>query len=440
VPEGTCGPSEPQHLVLTADADAHVDASDPGTNFGSASQLYVDLSPAVLRTLLRFNVPTLTAELQTATLRLFATNPTPNGPKVYLTGLDWTEDGVTWDSQPSPIGIAVADVGTVSTGWIEVDVTGSVSGSGEIAFLLLPDSTDGADFDSREGTHAPELVVVTGTESDPDLCPNDPDKTEPGRCGCNVPESDCAGLAVACALNPYAAVDWSTWRQYRANFHTHTTRSDGQQEPHEVIDEYHDAGYSILAITDHNRITWPWTDYGRDPAALDMLAVRGDEYSSTNHVNAFHDFTTGRAGLEDGLPHIEANGGLAQINHPGRYSSPSDWDWYTYLYRTYPSCVGMEVINQSDRYSSDRRLWDNINESLFDSDRMLVWGYANDDKHSKRHLKAKSPARPTSATSPGGQVTLWCRASMISRSTTRPRLSRSPRAATIPLIGSGQGP
>jgi hypothetical protein len=48
--------------------------------------------------------------------------------------------------------------------------------------------------------------------------------------------------------NPYAEVDWANHQRYKANFHTHTTRSDGRMNPQTVVDKYHALGYEILAI------------------------------------------------------------------------------------------------------------------------------------------------------------------------------------------------
>ena len=189
------------------------------------------------------------------------------------------------------------------------------------------------------------------------------------------------GSSVSCTLNPYIEVDWSTWNQYKANYHTHTTEGGGSDSPSEVIDQYYYAGYAILAITDHNTITWPWTSYGRNPEDLNMLAVRGDEYSNSHHINALYDFSVSSSFLENGIPHIQSSGGLCQINHPGRYSLPSNWGWYIPWLQDYPACVVLEVVNQADRYPLDRQLWDNINERLFAADGKLVWGTANDDKH-----------------------------------------------------------
>jgi hypothetical protein len=117
-----------------------------------------------------------------------------------------------------------------------------------------------------------------------------------------------------------------------------------------------------------------------------MLAVRGNEYSNSHHMNAMINFTSNSNNLENGIPHVQANGGLVQINHPGRYNSPSNWSWYIPWFRDYSSCVTLEVFNQGDRYPSDRQLWDNINENYFDQEGKLVWGTSNDDKHTTSHL------------------------------------------------------
>lgn len=222
----------------------------------------------------------------------------------------------------------------------------------------------------------------------PDQCPEDPNKTEPGECGCGIPEGTCNEIPNRVTLNPYAYVDWANWQQYKANYHTHTKRSDGNFSPAEVIDAYHAAGYKILSITDHDRVTWPWTDYNRDPATLDMLAVRGDEFSQRHHVNGFFDFTVVRADHTDAIQNIQSiqnNGGtaLCHFNHPLRYNSAEAWDWYIPFFKENPACVGIETIN---RTTHAHKLWDNINENLFADNGQMVWGYANDDMHNRNEL------------------------------------------------------
>lgn len=185
-------------------------------------------------------------------------------------------------------------------------------------------------------------------------------------------------------LNPYDAVGWETWGQYKANFHTHTTNSDGADSPAITIEQYHSKEYDVLAITDHDYTTWPWTDYGMDPSLLGMLAVKGEEYSQSHHVNAFYNFTETSVDMAIGIPHVHEQGGLSQINHPGRYAYSNE----TYLnyYEQFTSCIWLEVFNQGDRYPDDRKRWDQINETLFYEHGRFVWGTSNDDKHATTDL------------------------------------------------------
>ncbi|MDX1693606.1 MAG: DNRLRE domain-containing protein [Ketobacteraceae bacterium] len=163
--DGTGGGSggDPQNLTLTPSADAYVDNSAGSQNFGFDSTLLVDQAPDELHTYMRFSVPALTGTVQSATLRLYGTNPSPNGPKIYITGNTWSEGGITWNNKPAPSDTPVADIqGSTSTGWLDIDVTSAVTSQGNLSFVLIPDDIDGYDFDSREGANPPELVVVTG--------------------------------------------------------------------------------------------------------------------------------------------------------------------------------------------------------------------------------------------------------------------------------------
>ncbi len=61
-------------------------------------------------------------------------------------------------------------------------------------------------------------------------------------------------------------------KQYRANLHAHTRLSDGHSTPEELKNEYKKAGYSILAITDH--------EFPRNHSSLtdpDFLMITGYE-------------------------------------------------------------------------------------------------------------------------------------------------------------------
>jgi hypothetical protein len=260
--------------------------------------------------------------------------------------------------------------------------------AGTVSFSDLPTGIYQAQlFSNDEYCHIgrPINFTITAGATGQDLCPNDPDKTTPGTCGCGIPEDTCnnPSSSTRVTLNPYETVNWNSWDHYKANFHTHTTRSDGDHSPAEVIDDYHGANYKILAITDHDTITWPWTNFGRDPNRLGMLAVRGDEFSRSHHVNGFFSFAVDRANHSDGIANVQRQGGLCHFNHPLRYNSEDEWDWYLPWYEEYPACVGIEAIN---RRTHAHELWDNINERFFANRQKLVWGYANDDMHDRSEL------------------------------------------------------
>ncbi len=197
--------------------------------------------------------------------------------------------------------------------------------------------------------------------------------------------------------NPYNDIDWATIGRYKANFHTHTKRSDGKLDPATVIDAYHDNNYAILAITDHNRSTWPWTDDDRDPEKLGMLAVQGNEFSSGHHRNALFSAIAGDPG-GDVLTTVRtaiADGALVQINHPGRYTkSPKGKgkgkgkgttpQWYVDLFAKDRAIFALEVFNQGDRYPHDRELWDDI--LTLSMPARPIWGTSNDDMHRRKHM------------------------------------------------------
>ena len=220
--------------------------------------------------------------------------------------------------------------------------------------------------------------------------------------------------------NPYEGIDWNSVALYDANFHTHTRLSDGVLDPHQAIDRYHELGYHILALTDHDShhdvdahgneawpyALYPWTEIAtifesikdqvsriwnqtwqqaanepwqnRDPDSLNMIAVQGSEISRTHDIGSFfNDYAGGTSSEETAFEEIKARDGLSIFCHPGRYNY--DVQWYVNFYEEYDHLIGMEVYNQRDRYPQDRALWDEVLYQLM-PDRP-VWGFANDDMH-----------------------------------------------------------
>lgn len=197
-------------------------------------------------------------------------------------------------------------------------------------------------------------------------------------------------------FNPYEEVDWEA-KHRKGNFHAHTTESDGSQAPGEVIDGYHSHDYNVLALTDHNHVTWPWGEYGQNPDQLNMVPIPGNELSRHDHnlslfttyPSPLREASTDR--LQTSIQEVAETGGVNVLAHPGRYWEPGDdrvpddaLEKYAGLFNRYDTLVGMEVHNQTDRYPWDRRLWDALLEELMPN--RPVWGFANDDSHGEHHI------------------------------------------------------
>lgn len=213
-------------------------------------------------------------------------------------------------------------------------------------------------------------------------------------------------------VNPYKDIDWESTGRYKANFHTHTSQSfDTNFTTTQVVDKYQAAGYSILALTDHDANPYPWTMFdlynataeGRDPQDMGMLAIPGCELSKDSRnnwsestggeFNHHTDLFTGRHGqefmsLRESYAYTQALGGLQIINHPGQYWNLSQEysagqknspEWHAENFKLYNSLVGLEAYNQGNRRANDRVLWDQI--LTLTMPERPVWGFSCDDSH-----------------------------------------------------------
>lgn len=226
--------------------------------------------------------------------------------------------------------------------------------------------------------------------------------------------------------NPYENVDWKTFSRYRADLHVHTLQSDGCHSVREVVKAFHDSGFSILSITDHDIVepngcplrdaatkaqidygifatehspypdprpptfpadtTWPWSAYGAPPPAnLGMLGIEGAELTCTYHVNSFFSDYGVRPPCESGkapddeLLEVARRGGLAVLNHPDTRQPP---DWFARLYRDHPadSFVGLEIASDDPAAAESYvTLWDQLLGELMPS--RPIWGFGTSDMH-----------------------------------------------------------
>ncbi|PZR62030.1 MAG: hypothetical protein DLM71_07380 [Chloroflexi bacterium] len=154
--------ASPSAITALAVADAYIQKSKPSTNAGSASSLQVDNSP-VKNFLVGFTLTGIgLGTVDSARLRLYATDPSRVGGTFTLTATAWSESSVTWNNAPAGT-TTVGTLGAVATGgWYELDVTSAVRADGTYSFRASSTSADGANYASREDTQGrgPQLVVT----------------------------------------------------------------------------------------------------------------------------------------------------------------------------------------------------------------------------------------------------------------------------------------
>ncbi len=226
-------------------------------------------------------------------------------------------------------------------------------------------------------------------------------------------------------VNPYEKVDWSTYETYKACLHCHTNASDGECDLNEWLGLYYDAGYDILAITDHGVITNGWNkerrtngifngfkkvtplsdeEYerltkGTDRGGRGMTDIKGGiecnmAVVSKTHVNGY--WTTYGQGIwgkendyETAPREIEKSGGYSVLNHvgdwvnsnnyPERSHNPFYINYFANILTKYKTCLGLEIINNTDNCTrADRELWDELLQVVIPQGRN-IWGFADDD-------------------------------------------------------------
>ena len=177
--------------------------------------------------------------------------------------------------------------------------------------------------------------------------------------------------------HPYRGLTGGRW--LRGNLHSHTTRSDGQSTPQQLIDHYAGRGYDFLAVTDHDIYTGAKEHRGWDRRR--MVLLPGNEVTA----NGPHIVHVGPGGYvkpdrlrQNAINRIASGSGLAIIAHP---NWTDDFDGTPIAKMTeWIGYHGVEVFNgvigrlPGSRYASNK--WD-----VLLSQGRRIWGFANDDTH-----------------------------------------------------------
>ena len=159
-------------VTLTPIADTTANELYKTQNHGANATVRVRSQTGTsFRAFLKFDLAGVAGTITAAKLRLYCVDTSENGGSAYPVSSSWTETGLTWNAQPTLPASSIASLGSVSTGWKEVDVTAGVSGTGHVSLALSGGNTNVAAFTSREGgANKPQLVltVQSSREAPPD--------------------------------------------------------------------------------------------------------------------------------------------------------------------------------------------------------------------------------------------------------------------------------
>ena len=170
---------------------------------------------------------------------------------------------------------------------------------------------------------------------------------------------------------------------FKGAFHTHTTLSDGIFAPAEVVRLYREAGYDILALTDHRK-----TNRVSELDSMGLTLISGMEMHPAGprgipwHIVALNvpesfEYPEGMA-AQAMIDLVNTLGGACVCAHP-------HWCGFTSAeVMTLKGFIGLEVFNTATRYIGkeyNMQLWD----EMLDAGVMLP-ALAVDDMHRPRDL------------------------------------------------------
>ena len=182
---------------------------------------------------------------------------------------------------------------------------------------------------------------------------------------------------------------------YKGNIHTHTNKSDGDEDPIKVTEWYKEHGYDFLVLTDHNHRTI--LDHGNTtetkgtplmiPGEEVTLNFQKDDVPVPIHINGIgiervvEPIQSGTfvSTIQANVNAIKEAGGIASINHPNY-----KWAYTTSELIQVDGATAIEVFNgihDTNVYGSKTRpsseqIWDAILSSG-----KLIYGVATDDSH-----------------------------------------------------------
>ena len=170
---------------------------------------------------------------------------------------------------------------------------------------------------------------------------------------------------------------------FKANFHCHTTQSDGRLDPAAAVSFYRDTGYDILSITDHRKVTEISCGQPLLIPGIELDYVLPGQWVHILGLGMSKEISTrwNAAGTpQDGIDLINSLGGIAVLAHPA-------WSLNTPAFiGSLSGLSGVEIWNSVSTLPLNGERADS--SSLLDvtwvSGGELLPVFANDDSHPYR--------------------------------------------------------
>jgi PKD repeat protein len=144
-------------------ADARVNQSAPGSNYGSDAVLRLrNAADGSYHSYLRFDLSALPAPATSVKLRLFCTDAGNSGGSIYAVANDtWLENTINWNNRPALPASPLATLGGVSAGfWAEIELGPGAVEQGLVSLAIAGGTSNSVYYSSRETANPPQLVVT----------------------------------------------------------------------------------------------------------------------------------------------------------------------------------------------------------------------------------------------------------------------------------------
>ena len=178
--------------------------------------------------------------------------------------------------------------------------------------------------------------------------------------------------------NPYAVPG-----EYRkVQLHCHTTESDGNFRPRELLQMYRNAGYSFVCITDHNLVT-----RCNELNDHEFVAIPGTEDTVSRFLpplgphmgRLFVDAPLRRGSPQQRINQTVAGGGIVSLCHPSWTGNLWTGTWSREAVENLSGFRLVEIWNPHSNSDDDVRRWEMALSRA--GEKEPVWGVAVDDCH-----------------------------------------------------------